>query len=108
MNMSTLSLFEFPLWLAAVAIVVMAFATAGIYATMRSIPAAVEGVYRMHIYAPPAALFMGTAAFVCMVSPFTGTTHAGTVSVVLSVAIAAIFSVVGFISMRRGGYAALN
>lgn len=103
-----MSLFELPLWLAAIAIVVMAFATAGMYATMRSIPAALEGVYRMHIYAPPAAAFIFFAAFICMIAPFVGFVPAETGRILLSVAIAVVFAIVGSISMKRGGYAALT
>ncbi|MCC6979745.1 MAG: hypothetical protein IT343_15610 [Candidatus Melainabacteria bacterium] len=103
-----MTLFELPLWLAAIAIVVMAFATAGMYATMRSIPAALKGVYRMHIYAPPTAAFIFFAAFICMIAPFAGIVPADTGRIVLSVVLAAVFAVVGFISMRRGGYAALS
>jgi hypothetical protein len=101
-------LFELPFIAVALLVVVMAFATAGMYATMRSIPAALEGVYRMHIYAPPAAAFIFFAAFICMIAPFVGFVPAETGRIVVSVGLAAIFSVVGFISMRRGGYAALS
>ncbi len=55
-----MSLFNTYPWLIILVTPVAAFALAGMWATMMSIPKSLEGVYRMHIYAPPAAYFIGT------------------------------------------------
>lgn len=103
-----MSLFNtYPLWLIIVAIPVMAFATAGMWATMKSIPESLAGVYRMHIYAPPAAYFIGTASFICMIAPFTGLVPADEIRLWVSAAIAVVFAVVGYVSLKRGGHAVL-
>jgi len=93
--------------LLALAVPVMAFATAGIWATMVAIPKSLHGVYRMHIYAPPAAYFIGCALFMCMIAPIAEFTNADQVPHLVSLAIAAIFAVVGFVSLKRGGHAVL-
>lgn len=102
-----MSLNEIPLVYLALALPVMALATAGIWATMVTIPKSLQGVYRMHIYAPPAGYFIGCALFVCMVGPLTGVHPAGTINLISAAAIAAVFAVVGFISLKRGGHAVL-
>lgn len=102
-----MSLFDLPLWLIIIALPVMAFATAGMWATMMSIPHALRGVYRMHIYAPPAAYFIGCASFICMIAPFAGLMPATEFQLILSAAIAIVFAAVGCISLKRGGHAAL-
>lgn len=101
MSLSTIAFF-------AVALPVMALATAGIYATMRAIPDAVAGVYRMHIYAPPAAFFIGCAAFMVMIAPFAGHKPADMLNMGISATLALVFAVVGFISLKRNGYASLT
>lgn len=103
-----MSLFNLPLWQLIPAVLVMALATAGMYATMRSIPDALQGVYRMHIYAPPAAAFIFFAAFIVMIAPFAGLIPATDMNVFVSKAVAIGFAAVGYISLKRGGYAALS
>ena len=100
-----MSLFDLNIALIILAIPTMALATAGIWATMMSIPQAVRGVYRMHIYAPPAAYFIGCASFICMIGPFVGLTPADEIRLITSAVIAVVFAVVGWISLKRGGYA---
>jgi hypothetical protein len=103
-----MSLFTtYPLWLIIIAVPVLAFATAGMWATMKSIPQSLQGVYRMHIYAPPAAFFIGTASFICMIAPFTGLVPADEIRLWVSALIAVVFAVVGYVSLKRGGHAAL-
>lgn len=102
-----MSLFNTYPWLIILVTPVAAFALAGMWATMMSIPKSLEGVYRMHIYAPPAAYFIGTTSFICMIAPFTGMVPADEYRLWLSAAIAVVYSVVGYVSMRRGGYAVL-
>lgn len=102
-----MSLFDLNIALIIIAIPTMALATAGIWATMIYIPQAVRGVYRMHIYAPPAAYFIGCASFICMIGPFVGLTPADEIRLITSAAIAVVFAVVGWVSIKRGGYASL-
>ncbi|MBC7997640.1 MAG: hypothetical protein IAF58_06845 [Leptolyngbya sp.] len=91
-----------------VALPVLALATAGIYATMRAIPDSVAGLYRMHIYAPPAALFIGFACFILMIAPLAGIRPADTLNMSISAGLAVVFAVVGWISIKRNGYATFN
>ncbi len=103
-----MSLFSsYPFWLEIPALLVMALATAGMWATMKAIPQYLQGVYRMHIYAPPAAFFIGAASFVCMIAPFAGLVPAEEARLWVSAAIAVVFAVVGYVSLKRGGHAAL-
>lgn len=102
-----MSLFDLNIALLIIAIPTMALATAGMWATMKSIPEALKGIYRMHIYAPPAGYFIGCASFICMIGPFAGLTPADEFQLILSAAIAIVFAVVGYVSLKRGGHAAL-
>lgn len=86
---------------------VLALAAAGLYATFKYIPAAVRGLYRMNVYAPPAAMFIVAASAILMIGPFNGITPATTGHFLTSYALMALFAVTGLISIMRGGYAAL-
>lgn len=102
-----MSLFDLHFALLIIAVPTMAMATAGIWATMISIPQSVRSVPRMHIYAPPAAYFIGCASFICMIGPFTGLVPADEIRLLVSASIAVIFAVVGIVSLKRGGHAVL-
>jgi len=102
-----MSLFELNIALLVVVIATFGLATAGMWATMMSIPQALRDVPRMHIYAPPAAYFIGCASFICMIAPFAGLVPADEIRLFTSAAIAVVFAVVGYVSLKRGGHAVL-
>lgn len=87
---------------------VLALAAAGLYATFRWIPDSVKGVYRMHIYAPPAAMFIAVASGLLIVGPYNGMTPDTAGYLATSVVLMVVFAVIGLVSIMRGGYAAFT
>ena len=85
----------------------MALVGAGLYVTFVGIPESVRGLYRMHIYAPPAAFFIVAASAVLIVAPFQGLTPASAVNVGISIALSSVFAAIGLTSILRNGRAAL-
>lgn len=102
-----MSLFDLNIALLIIVIATFGLATAGMWATMMAIPQALSGVPRMHIYAPPAAYFIGCASFICMIGPFAGLTPADEIRIIASAVIAVVFAAVGYVSLKRGGHAVL-
>lgn len=86
---------------------IMALVGAGLYVTFVGIPESVRGLYRMHIYAPPAAFFIVAASAVLIVAPFQGLSPATTFNFGISAALAGLFAAIGLISILRNGRAAL-
>ncbi|HEY9784420.1 MAG TPA: hypothetical protein V6D17_03390 [Candidatus Obscuribacterales bacterium] len=86
---------------------VLALAAAGLYATFKYIPDAVKGLYRMNVYAPPAAMFIVAASTILILGPYNGMTPDTAAHFVTSIALMALFAIIGLVSIIRGGYAAL-
>lgn len=85
---------------------VLALAAAGLYAFFRWLPDSVKGVYRMNVYAPPAAMFIAVTCGLLIIGPYNGMTPATTGHFATSIVLMVLFAVGGLVSIFRGGYAA--